>query len=340
MSDVAVIGAGAWGTALAGHLARCGHRVALWERSPERAEAMQRTRENAAYLPGHTLPAAVTVTADLAPAVAECPRLVFAVPSSALREMAEAAVPHLAPGTRVACATKGLEEDTGRLMHEVLEEVLGDRVGGVAILSGPSFAEEVAAGQPTAVTLAGPDLEVAEEVAAWFRCDPVRVYSSDDRVGVELGGAVKNVIAIAAGIADGLGLGYNARAALITRGLTEMARLGEAWGGRAETFAGLAGLGDLVLTCTGPLSRNHQLGEALGAGTPLDQVDSVLWRRAEGVRTAHALWDKARALGVDMPIAEQVYRVLYAGEDPGRAVAALMHRSPKAESAPDSETGG
>jgi glycerol-3-phosphate dehydrogenase (NAD(P)+) len=331
VADAAVIGAGAWGTALAVQLARCGHRVALYERHPERAAAMQRGRENAEYLAGHRLPDGVTVTSELAEAVNGCPRLVFAVPSSALREVATAVAPLAAAGACVACATKGLEEATGQLMHEVLEEVLGERVAAVTILSGPSFAQEVAAGQPTAVTLAAADVATAEAVAEWFRCDPVRVYSSADRVGVELGGAVKNVIAIAAGIADGLGLGYNARAALVTRGLAEMARLGEAWGGRAETFAGLAGLGDLVLTCTGPLSRNHQLGESLGAGTPLAEVDPVLWRRAEGVRTVRALHRRAQELGVDMPIAEQVYRVLYAGEDPGRAVDALMRRQPKTE---------
>jgi glycerol-3-phosphate dehydrogenase (NAD(P)+) len=337
--DAAVIGAGAWGTALAIQLARCGHQVALWQRHPGRAEAMQKGRENLDYLPGYPLPEAVTVTADLGEAVADCPRLVVAVPSSALREVAAAIAPHAAPEARVACATKGLEEATGKLMHEVLDEVLGGRVAGIAILSGPSFAQEVAAGQPTAVTLAAPDLDEAEAVAPWFRCDPMRVYSSDDPVGVELGGAVKNVIAIAAGIADGLGLGYNARAALITRGLAEMARLGEAWGGRGDTFAGLAGLGDLVLTCTGPLSRNHQLGEALGAGTPLAELDPVLWRRAEGVRTTRALHQRARELGVDMPIGEQVYRVLFEGEDPERAVAALMHRRPKAERSADTDGG-
>ena len=350
-AEVAVIGAGAWGTALAMELVRCGHRVILWHPSQERAGAMQRRRENADYLPGISLPEGITVTADLAHALGGCPRVVFAVPSSALRQAATDAAPHLASSVQVVCATKGLEAETGSLMHEVLEEVLGGCDATVAILSGPSFAQEVAEGKPTAVTVAGERLEVAEALADWFRCGPgalrsepeggrrlsggtVRVYSSDDRVGVELGGAVKNVIAIAAGIADGLDLGYNARAALITRGLAEMARLGEAWGGRAETFAGLAGLGDLVLTCTGPLSRNYQLGERLGAGTPLAQVDALLWRRAEGVRTAQALHQKARALGVDMPIAEQVYRVLYEGEAPHEAVAALLQRRPKPEHPP------
>lgn len=370
--DVAVLGAGAWGTALALELARCGHRVALWHPSPERAEAMQRRRENADYLPGIPFPEGVTATADLAEAVAECPRLVFAVPSDVLRQVAAEAAPYVAPSARVVCATKGLEVDSGKLMHQVLEEALAapgsvspaeeapgqrdrsDRVATVAVLSGPSFAQEVAEGKPTAVTLAAERLVEAEAMADWFRCGPgalapegegrrltggaVRVYSSDDRVGIELGGAVKNVIAIAAGIADGLELGYNSRAALITRGLAEMARLGEAWGGRAETFAGLAGLGDLVLTCTGPLSRNYQLGERLGAGTPLAEVDPVLWRRAEGVRTARALHQRARALGVDMPIAEQVYRVLYEGEAPHEAVAALLQRRPKPEQ--PANTGG
>ncbi|MEF8793400.1 NAD(P)H-dependent glycerol-3-phosphate dehydrogenase [Thiohalorhabdus sp.] len=351
-ADVAVIGAGAWGTALAIELVRCGHRVTLWHPNPDRAEAMQQRRQNADYLPGIPLPDGITATADMEQALSGCPRLVFAVPSHALRRAATDAAPFIAPSAQVVCASKGLEAETSELMHEVLAEVLSERDTLVGILSGPSFAQEVAEGKPTAVTVAAERLEEAEVLADWFRCGPgslrpqdegagrrlsggsVRVYSSDDRVGIELGGAVKNVIAIAAGIADGLDLGYNARAALITRGLAEMARLGEAWGGRAETFAGLAGLGDLVLTCTGPLSRNYQLGEWLGAGTALAEVDPVLWRRAEGVRTARALHHKARALEVDMPIAEQVYRVLYGGEAPHEAVAALLQRRPKPEDPP------
>ncbi|MFA9461428.1 NAD(P)H-dependent glycerol-3-phosphate dehydrogenase [Thiohalorhabdus sp. Cl-TMA] len=336
MAKAAVMGAGAWGTALAIHLARCGFEVLLWDRDQERAAAAQQARENEAYLPGVPLPDGVTVSADLS-RVAGVPSLVLAVPSAALREVAGALKPYVDGGTWAACATKGLEEGSGKLMHEVLVEVLGDRLGGWAILSGPSFADEVGRGLPTAITVAQPDAQRAEKVAAWFRCDPLRVYTSDDPVGVELGGAVKNVIAIAAGIADGMGLGYNARAALITRGLAEMSRLGVAMGGHAETFAGLTGLGDLVLTCTGPLSRNHQLGEVLGQGTPVDRVSPALWRRAEGVRAARALHGKAAGLGVDMPITEQVYRVLCEGEDPRRAVRSLMQRTPKAERPLDGE---
>ncbi len=331
MTTAAVLGAGAWGTALAIHLARCGHPVRLWEHDPARAENLQRERRNALLLPDVVFPEAVSVTADLTAAVSGCERLVIAVPSAALREVAGLLAPAVSPGAWLVCATKGLEEDTGRLMHEVLAEALGGRLAGIAILSGPSFAQEVAAGQPTAVTVAHAEIDRAEAVADWFRCDPMRVYSSDDPVGVELGGAIKNVIAIAAGISDGMGFGYNSRAALITRGLAEMSRLGSALGGRPGTFAGLAGLGDLVLTCTGPLSRNHQLGELLGAGTPVDQVPAGLWQRAEGVRTARALFRKAAELGVEMPITEQVYRVLYEGSDPGEALAALMGREPKAE---------
>ncbi|MFP4561501.1 MAG: NAD(P)H-dependent glycerol-3-phosphate dehydrogenase [Thiohalorhabdus sp.] len=330
MERAAVLGAGAWGTALAIHLARCGFRVLLWDRSPERAAAMQDARENPDYLPGVPFPDEVTVTADMA-SVAGCRRLVLAVPSAVLREVTTAVAGHADPESWVVCATKGLEEGSGKLAHEVMAEVLGEHAAGWAVLSGPSFAEEVGRGLPTAITVAQPDLDRAEVLAAWFRCDPVRVYTSDDPVGVELGGAVKNVIAIAAGIADGMGLGYNARAALITRGLAEMSRLGVAWGGRAETFAGLTGLGDLVLTCTGPLSRNHQLGETLGRGTAVERVPVALWRRAEGVRAARALHAKARELGVEMPITEEVYRVLYEGEDPRQALHSLMHRSPKTE---------
>jgi len=340
MTVAAVIGAGAWGTALALQLARCGHQVRLWDHDAARAATMERERENAAYLPGVYLPETVQVTGDLAAAADGCERLVLAVPSAALREVAGMLAEVVAPTAWVACATKGLEEGSGKLMHEVLADVLDGRVAGVAILSGPSFAQEVAQGLPTAITVAQADSASAGTVAAWFRCDPMRVYSSDDPVGVELGGAIKNVIAIAAGISDGMGFGYNARAALITRGLAEMSRLGVAMGGRSETFAGLTGVGDLILTCTGPLSRNHQLGELLGGGTAVADVPASLWRRAEGVRTARALYGKARAMGVEMPITEQVYRVLCEDEEPRRAVATLMQRSPKSEQPLPPEAGG
>lgn len=332
MSAVAVIGGGAWGTALALHLAGIGHEVILWVRDPARAHQLAAERENAAYLPGFPFPDSIAVTADHDAALAEVAWAVVAVPSRGLRGTVGWLGERIPPDTWLVCATKGVEENTGYLMHQVLTEEAGGRIGGVGILSGPSFAQEVAQGLPTAVTLAHPDLDRAEALAEGMRGGHLRVYSSDDPLGVELGGAVKNVIAIAAGIADGLGLGYNARAALITRGLAEMSRLGEAWGGRADTLAGLAGLGDLVLTCTGPLSRNYQLGQVLGGGTPVAEVEPTLWRRAEGVPTARAVAGQARALGVEMPITEQVERILHGGHEPRQAVSSLMHRPPKSES--------
>jgi glycerol-3-phosphate dehydrogenase (NAD(P)+) len=330
VARLAVLGAGAWGTALAIHLNRCGHQVVLLAHSSARAEALRRDGENRDYLPGIPLAEAIAVTADPAEALTGRAGAVLVVPSNVAGEVAQEAAAHLPPEAPLICASKGLEQGTGRLMHEVLAEALGDEQR-VAVLSGPSFADEVGRGLPAAVTLAHRRLETAESLAEWLRCEPMRVYSSDDPVGVELGGAIKNVIAIAAGISDGMGLGYNARAALITRGLAELTRLGQALGGRPETFAGLTGMGDLVLTCTGPLSRNRQLGELLGEGTPVGQLPEKLVRRAEGVRTAAALHGKARHLGVEMPITEHVYRVLYEGEDPRQAVAALMQRSPKSE---------
>jgi len=332
LTAAAVLGGGSWGTALAIQLGRCGHPVRLWERHAQAAKELQDSRVNERYLPGLTLPEQVAVTADPEEALAGARCVVIAVPSRSLEEVARLMAKALEPGTWVICATKGLEERSGRLLHEVLDSTLPERIGGVAFLSGPSFAQEVAEGRPTALTLAAADLDQAEELAGWLRCDPLRVYSSADRVGVELGGAVKNVVAIAVGIADGLELGYNARAALITRGLAEIMRLGAAWGGQTETFAGLAGLGDLVLTCTGPLSRNYQLGERLGAGFAVADLPLGLWDRAEGVGTARALVRRAQDLGVEMPITEQVHRVLHEGGDPEAAVASLMQRSPKPES--------
>ncbi len=331
MLPVAVIGGGAWGTALAIQLSRCGHEVRLWERHPEHAAEMQRTRYNETYLSGIPLPEEMVITASLEKALAGTRRVVLAVPSGAVAEVANSLAETMDRRSWLVCATKGLEERTGRLLHEVLQEDLAKHVAGIAILSGPSFAQEVAQGLPTALTVAAEDLAQAEEVADWLRCDPLRVYSGNDLVGVELGGAAKNVIAIAAGISDGLSLGHNARAALITRGLAEIMRLGSTYGARTETLAGLAGLGDLVLTCTGPLSRNHQLGERLGAGVAIQELPSSLWQRAEGVGTARALYRQAAGLGIEMPITEEVYRVLYGGGDPKQALFSLMQRKPKPE---------
>ncbi len=332
MAKAVVLGAGAWGTALAIQLIRCGQSTCLWARDPRRACALQEQRENPDHLPGIVLPEALEVTADLEWALAGRQRVVVAVPSVALGALGQEMRAVLTPASWVVIATKGLEEESGQLMHEVLEVALhGSCLGGIAVLSGPSFALEVAQGMPTAVTLAHVEIDQAERIAGWFRDASMRVYSSDDPVGVELGGAIKNVIAIAAGISDGLGFGYNAKAALITRGLAELIRLGIALGGRLETLTGLAGTGDLVLTCTGALSRNRQLGELLGSGTPVEAIPERLWQRAEGVRTVKALRKRAKTLGVEMPITEQVYRVLYQGERPQSAVRSLMERPPKAE---------
>jgi glycerol-3-phosphate dehydrogenase (NAD(P)+) len=321
------MGGGSWGTALAVHLAQ-GHRVALVVRGAARREAIASARENARYLPGVQLPAGVRVECG-AEAVADAELLVMAVPSEAFRAVARAVAPALAAGTLVVSATKGLELDTLRRMSEVAREELG--AVRLAVLSGPSFALEVARGLPTAVVAAAAEPGAAEAVQRAFAGPAFRVYSSDDLVGVELAGALKNVIAIAAGIVDGLGYGHNTTAALVTRGLAEISRLGAALGGRAETFAGLAGLGDLVLTATGSLSRNRRVGQALGAGRSLDQAVRDTGMVAEGVRTTLAACALAADAGVEMPIAEQMRSVLYEGREPREAIASLMIRALKRE---------
>ncbi len=327
---IAVLGAGSWGTALAILLARNGHDVVLWHHRAEALAAMAAARCNTRYLPAVVFPDAVRLEADLG-AVAECARdLLIVVPSGAFRSMMEALAPHLRSGQRLCWGTKGLEHGSRKLLHTVAAEIVGTAYP-LAVISGPTFAGEVARGLPTAITVASEDAAFAQDIALWLHGECLRVYTSADIVGVQLGGATKNVLALAAGIADGLGFGANTRAALITRGLVELTRLGVACGGRRETFMGLAGLGDLVLTCTDDQSRNRRAGLALGHGEALEDVLSGIGQVVEGVRAAREVRALAREHGVEMPIAEQVYRVLYEGYAPRTAVDALLERSPKPE---------
>ncbi len=327
--SVAVLGAGSWGTALAILIAGNGAKVRLWARDPVQAERMVAERRNSRYLPEAAFPPGLTPTASLDEALEGASDLLIAVPSQAFRATLEAVAPGLCD-TRISWATKGLESNSRKLLHRVSEEVLGDRP--IAVISGPTFAGEVARGLPTAVTVAANDSNLAEHLAELLHGPAFRAYTSDDVVGVELGGAVKNVLAIAAGIADGLGFGANTRAALITRGLVELTRLGTALGGRPETFMGLAGLGDLVLTCTDDQSRNRRIGLAIGRGATVDQARSGIDQVVEGVRGAAEVVHLARDSGVEMPICEQVYRVLYEGLSPLEAVERLLGREQKAES--------
>ena len=328
--SVAVLGSGSWGTALAVHLARTGHRTILWGIETAELDAMARDRVNRRYLPGVTLPDGLAIEHDFASAIAGADQLLVVVPSHAFREVLEKAKPLLRPGQRVAWATKGFELATGRLPHQVADEVLGPGVP-TAVLSGPTFAREVGEGLPSAMTVASRDEDYALALARSISGENFRAYASGDMTGVEVGGAVKNVLAIGAGISDGLGFGANTRVALITRGLAEMMRLGVALGAERETFMGLAGLGDLVLTCTDDQSRNRRCGLALAAGKTAAQAQAEIGQVVEGVLAARAVHEVAKRVGVEMPIAEQVYRVLYEGTPAKRAVYALMGRTIKAE---------
>jgi glycerol-3-phosphate dehydrogenase (NAD(P)+) len=324
---VAVVGAGAWGTALAAHLARAGHDVRLWARRAEAAAEIA-AGANTAHLPGVPLPP-LQATADLASAVTDAEAVLVAVPSEFARLAYRQLRPMVRPDAVVVSATKGLELHSLQRMSEVaLDELPGQRL---AVLSGPSFAAEVAAGQPTTVVVASADVAVAEVVQKAVSTRTFRAYSSDDVVGVELGGALKNVIAIAAGIVDGLGYGHNTVAALVTRGLAEMTRLSVASGARPDTLAGLAGLGDLVLTCTGHLSRNRAFGQALGSGVPVARALGERRTAVEGIRTTAAACDLAARAGIEMPIATHMRAVLYEGKAVRDAVDELMLRSLKRE---------
>lgn len=327
---VAVLGAGSWGTALAVLLARNGYRTLLWGHDPARMAQLAHARENSRYLPGVRFPDTLQIREDLTATANEAAHLLLVVPSHAFRAILDALKPHLAPSAIVAWATKGLDPATGRPLSDVADELLG-HTRAIGVVSGPTFAREVAQGLPTAVTVAARDPATAETIAQWLRNDRVRVYTGTDIVGVELGGAVKNVLAIATGISDGLGLGANARAALVTRGLAEMQRLAAALGGRPETIMGLAGIGDLVLTCTDNQSRNRQVGLALGRGRKLPEALAEIGQVAEGVATAREVRNLAQRHNVDMPITEQVFRVLFEGLTPQAAVEALLRRGSRSE---------
>ena len=325
---VAVLGAGAWGSALAISLASQ-HAITLWARDAEQIDTLARERQNARYLPGFTFPDSIHYSADLAHAIQRAEFILAVVPTSGFRALLSALTQagNTAP---VVWACKGFEPGGGQLLHQVAAASLPTNVA-CGVLSGPSFAQEVAQGLPCALTLAAHDAGFAHDAAACLHNHHLRVYSSTDVVGVELGGAVKNVMAIAAGISDGMGFGYNARAALITRGLAEITRLGLALGGKLETFMGLAGVGDLMLTCTGDLSRNRRVGVQLAQGQSLEAILKQLGHTAEGVHTCAEVLHMAAALKVDMPITRAVHSVMFEGLAPRLAMESLLSREPKAE---------
>jgi glycerol-3-phosphate dehydrogenase (NAD(P)+) len=330
MSRIAIMGSGAWGTALAISLARRGgHQIALWSFAPDVAATMRTTRENTPFLPGFQLPESIVVTESAAEALAGAEIIVSVTPSQFARASFKGFLPHLRPDQLLVSATKGIEDESYLRMTQVIGEVLATRDLQLAcgVLSGPSFAQEVAAGAPTAITIASASPELASRVQREFSSNSLRLYTNDDVIGVELGGSIKNVIAIAAGIVSGLGLGFNSNAALITRGIAEMTRLAVACGGHRETLAGLSGMGDLVLTCTGSLSRNRSVGMELGRGRALEEILAGLEGKvAEGVRTTSAALGLARRHGVEMPIAEQMEAILMHGKSPQNAIEELMLR--------------
>jgi glycerol-3-phosphate dehydrogenase (NAD(P)+) len=324
-----VIGAGSWGTALAILLAREGHPTRLWGRDGAQQASMRIAGRNLRYLPEASFPQTLEVAVDLDQALKGARDALIAVPSHAFRATVEKIKPHLEPHTRIAWATKGFEIATGLLPHQVIRQVLGETPG--AVLSGPTFAKEVGAGLPTAMTIASCDENFAKELALSLSGPNFRAYTQTDIMGVEVGGAVKNVIAIGSGIADGMGYGANTRVALITRGLAEMMRLGVKLGALRETFMGLAGLGDLVLTCTDDQSRNRRFGMALGRGESPAQAQSAIQQVVEGVPASRAVYDVAQRLEVEMPICREIYRIMYQAKPVRAAVLALMGREVRSE---------
>jgi glycerol-3-phosphate dehydrogenase (NAD(P)+) len=333
MADkIGVIGGGAWGTALAILLAEKGHDVTLWMYEEDLAEETARSRENRVYLPGFSLPASLAVTSSFGTAAADKSVILSVVPSHTVRSVTQQFASYLAKNTVIISASKGIEPDTLMPLSEVFKEILPAELhSGLCFLSGPSFAKEVARKMPTAITLASYDPLAGKRAQTVLSTDYFRVYTNPDVIGVELSGALKNVVAIAAGALEGMGFGYNTMAALLTRGLAEMARLGVAMGGKPATFSGLAGMGDLVLTCTGGLSRNRTLGVRLGKGEKLAEIMQGAKTVAEGVKTARAARALAQKYKIDMPIVDEVYQLLYEGKDPKLAVKDLMTRELKAE---------
>jgi glycerol-3-phosphate dehydrogenase (NAD(P)+) len=330
LPPIAVMGAGSWGTALAMVLAQRGQNVRLWGRNPERVAQMSEQRSNSHYLPGCPFPTTLSVTADIREAVRNVRDILIVVPSHAFREHLIDLLPFLDHDSRIVWATKGLDPSTGKLLHEVVEEIVAWPIA-TAVLAGPSFAAEVARNLPTAVTIASQNSDFSNELVERFHTPTFRAYINVDIIGVQISGAVKNPLAVAAGISDGLGYGANARCALITRALAEMSRLGIAMGGRMETFMGLSGLGDLVLTCTGSQSRNWRFGNALGQGHPIDQAEREVGQVVEGRQNAIIVAKRAKALGIEMPIIEQVSKVVQGKITAAEAVQALLMRSVKFE---------
>ncbi|MFZ5581011.1 MAG: NAD(P)H-dependent glycerol-3-phosphate dehydrogenase [Pseudomonadota bacterium] len=329
-ATIAIFGAGAWGTALSILLARNGHAVRLWGRHAETMARLQAERANPRYLPDASFPDTLRATGDLDEALQDADLALIVTPSDGFRAFVRELAPRLPPNTRLAWASKGFEQGSAKRLDEILDEELPDHAP-PAVISGPTFAREVAAGLPTAVTVASLDRAFAEQVMAWLHGPTFRAYRVDDVVGVELGGALKNVLAIAAGIADGLHFGANTRAALITRGLAEIMRLGEALGARRETFMGLAGLGDLVLTCTDNQSRNRRFGLLLAEGKTRDEALAAIGQAVEGLPSAREAWRLAERHGVDMPITHAVHQVLYEGIPARAAVAGLLNRDQRPE---------
>jgi glycerol-3-phosphate dehydrogenase (NAD(P)+) len=332
MSEIAIIGGGAWGTGLAIVLGRKGtHRVRLWAHEADVCESIAQRHVNEKFLPGRAIPDSVTATNDLAEALSGAQIVVSVMPSQHCRALFERMQPFIPSRAQIVSATKGLEESSLQRMTEVITQILGS-THAVGALSGPTFAVEVARGDPTAITIASQNADLLRTVQSEFSDPSFRVYTNNDVIGVELGGALKNIIAIAAGICDGLGFGHNSAAALITRGLAEMTRLVVACGGRADTMAGLAGLGDLVLTCTGGLSRNRSVGVELGRGRKLAEIIAGMHGAvAEGVFTTTAAVGLAHARGVEMPITEQMHAILHQGKSPREAIQVLMSRTGKSE---------
>ena len=330
-ASVTVLGAGSYGTALAITLARNGHPVLLWGHNPQHLAQLEADRCNAAFLPDVTFPATLSTEPDLAEAVAASRDLLIVVPSHVFGEVLQQIKPHLRADSRIVWATKGLERETGRLLQDVARDIVGDTLP-LAVISGPTFAKELAAGLPTAIALAATDPQFADDLQQLLHCGKsFRVYNNADFIGVQLGGAVKNVIAIGAGISDGIGFGANARTALITRGLAEMSRLGEALGADPTTFMGMAGLGDLVLTCTDNQSRNRRFGIMLGQGFDVESAQQQIGQVVEGYRNTKEVRALAARYGVEMPITEQIYQVLYCEKSAREAALNLLGRARKDE---------
>lgn len=330
-AKITVLGAGSYGTALAICLARNGHKTLLWGRDSEHVAKMAQDRENEKYLAGCPFPENLVLEADLSKAVQASDNILVVVPSHAFADMLNQIQPMLRSNAKIAWATKGLDPQTGSLLQDVARSVVGENVS-LAVLSGPTFAKEMASGLPTAISLSSDDDVFVAELSNLLHCEKrFRVYSNKDFIGVQLGGAVKNVIAIGAGMADGIGFGANARTALITRGLAEMTRLGAALNAEPSTFMGMAGLGDLVLTCTDNQSRNRRFGLALGKGSEVDEAIAAIGQVVEGYRNTKEVYMLAQRHGVEMPIVEQVYQVLYQGKDARLAAADLLSRDKKFE---------